>query len=191
MSSDTSQQHVPELVQHLLVTMWWIVCLSVLQYLTISSLHAGGFNSEEDAARAHDVMAMKCRGADSVTNFSQDDYAPLLPQLQKLTKVCLQTQQLLHAVVPPFFLVQRPLAISNHAKSSCRAVTMQPVFGQPSCCDSMHVVQPFLLQSSPMSCTLHRCNILDAHSGTVLYTCGWLTLYITVLYCFWVQMLPS
>ncbi|KAL0029642.1 hypothetical protein WJX79_010174 [Trebouxia sp. C0005] len=49
-------------------------------------IYLGGFNSEEDAARAHDVMAIKCRGADSITNYSPDDYSTFLPQLQKLTK---------------------------------------------------------------------------------------------------------
>ncbi|KAL0053246.1 hypothetical protein WJX82_003131 [Trebouxia sp. C0006] len=49
-------------------------------------VYLGGFNSEEDAARAHDVMAIKCRGAESITNNSPDDYSTLLPQLQKLTK---------------------------------------------------------------------------------------------------------
>ena len=48
---------------------------------------AGGFNTEEDAARAHDVMAMKCRGTASITNYSQDDYMSLYPRLQKLSKV--------------------------------------------------------------------------------------------------------
>ena len=35
-------------------------------------------------------MAIKCRGAESITNYSPDDYSTVLPQLQKLTKVCVQ-----------------------------------------------------------------------------------------------------
>ncbi|DBA91594.1 TPA: AP-2 complex subunit beta [Trebouxia sp. C0004] len=58
-------------------------------------VYLGGFNSEDDAARAHDVMAIKCRGADSITNYSPDDYSTLLPQLQKLTKVYDEVRQLL------------------------------------------------------------------------------------------------
>ena len=49
--------------------------------------HAGGFDCEEDAARAHDVMAMKCRGLSSITNYSHSDYEDLLPKLDKLSKV--------------------------------------------------------------------------------------------------------
>lgn len=47
----------------------------------------GGFDCEEDAARAHDVMAIKCRGKQSTTNYDRKDYEELLPQLDKLSKV--------------------------------------------------------------------------------------------------------
>ena len=47
---------------------------------------AGGFDKEEDAARAHDVMAVKCRGMKSITNYNHTDYKDLLPQLEKLSK---------------------------------------------------------------------------------------------------------
>ena len=38
------------------------------------------------AGKAHDVMALKCRGADSPLNFAMDEYAELLPMLAKLSK---------------------------------------------------------------------------------------------------------
>ncbi len=90
----------------------------------IQHVHAGGFNSEEDAARAHDVMAIKCRGADSITNYSSDDYSTLLPQLQKLTKVCVQPLsglQLQNLVVHCPFLVKPSLFCSQHTKLGCLA----------------------------------------------------------------------
>ena len=55
---------------------------------------AGGFDNEEDAARAHDIMALKCRGANSSTNFNQDNYRLLLPKLDKASKVHTSNQQL-------------------------------------------------------------------------------------------------
>ena len=47
----------------------------------LSWLHAG---------KAHDVMALKCRGADSPLNFAMDEYAELLPMLAKLSKARLR-----------------------------------------------------------------------------------------------------
>ncbi|KAL3137596.1 hypothetical protein ABBQ38_004877 [Trebouxia sp. C0009 RCD-2024] len=49
-------------------------------------VYLGGFDCEEDAARAHDVMALKCRGKQSTTNYDRKDYEELLPQLEKLSK---------------------------------------------------------------------------------------------------------
>ena len=51
------------------------------------AIHSGGFDCEEDAARAHDVMAMKCRGVKSTTNYDHKDYEHLLPRLEKISKV--------------------------------------------------------------------------------------------------------
>ncbi len=36
---------------------------------------------EEHAAKAHDVMAIRCRGTDTVLNFVADTYSELLPML--------------------------------------------------------------------------------------------------------------
>ena len=55
--------------------------------LPAAAVHLGGFDCEEDAARAHDVMAMKCRGMNSTTNYEHKDYEHLLPRLEKLSKV--------------------------------------------------------------------------------------------------------
>ena len=55
--------------------------------LPAAALHSGGFDCEEDAARAHDVMAMKCRGTKSTTNYDHKDYEHLLPRLENISKV--------------------------------------------------------------------------------------------------------
>lgn len=54
----------------------------------VIAVPSGGFDCEEDAARAHDVMAMKCRGMQSTTNYDHQDYEHWLPKLEKLSKVC-------------------------------------------------------------------------------------------------------
>ena len=54
--------------------------------LLAAAVHSGGFNCEEDAARAHDIMAMKCRGLKSTTNYEHKDYEHLLPRLEKISK---------------------------------------------------------------------------------------------------------
>ena len=48
---------------------------------------SGGFDCEEDAARAHDVMAIKSRGLKSSTNYDHKDYEHLLLTLENLSKV--------------------------------------------------------------------------------------------------------
>ena len=41
--------------------------------------------------KAHDVMALKCRGVESPLNFGLGEYHDLLPMLPNLTKVGLLT----------------------------------------------------------------------------------------------------
>lgn len=47
----------------------------------------GGFEEEGQAGRAHDVMALKCRGEDGPLNRPAGEYAPLRPLLDSLTTV--------------------------------------------------------------------------------------------------------
>ncbi|KAK9826847.1 hypothetical protein WJX81_007439 [Elliptochloris bilobata] len=49
-------------------------------------VYLGGYDSEEHAGKAHDVMALKCRGGASPLNFAMGEYAELLPMLAKLSK---------------------------------------------------------------------------------------------------------
>ena len=44
------------------------------------------------AGKAHDVMALKCRGPNSPLNFALEEYDELLPMLPSLSKVCLHDQ---------------------------------------------------------------------------------------------------
>lgn len=55
--------------------------------LPAAAVQSGGFDCKEDAARAHDVMAMKCRGVKSTTNFDHKDYEHLQPRLERISKV--------------------------------------------------------------------------------------------------------
>ena len=42
---------------------------------------------EEHAAKAHDVLALKCRGVKTVLNYEGNIYEPLLPVLPLLSRV--------------------------------------------------------------------------------------------------------
>jgi hypothetical protein len=50
-------------------------------------LYLGGYHLEVHAARAHDIMALQCRGAGSATlNFDLAQYAEALPTIRRLTE---------------------------------------------------------------------------------------------------------
>lgn len=49
-------------------------------------LYLGGFDSEEQAALAYDIAAVKCRQTDAVTNYPLLNYQMELANLQKVTK---------------------------------------------------------------------------------------------------------
>jgi len=49
-------------------------------------VYLGGFESEERAGRAYDLVVLKCRGAGARTNFAGEDYAALLPYLTSVTR---------------------------------------------------------------------------------------------------------
>ena len=51
-------------------------------------MYLGGYSTEEEAARAHDIMALKCRGLDSTLNYDRKDYAFLEDKLDSMSKVC-------------------------------------------------------------------------------------------------------
>ena len=53
-------------------------------------LYLGGFNSEEDAARAYDIVALSCKGLHVATNFPSAAYTAELAQLAGSTQVWLQ-----------------------------------------------------------------------------------------------------
>ena len=50
-------------------------------------LDLGGFKEAVDAAKAHDIMALKLRGSKAHTNFEPNGYARLLPFLEALSMV--------------------------------------------------------------------------------------------------------
>ncbi|KDD72016.1 hypothetical protein H632_c3997p0, partial [Helicosporidium sp. ATCC 50920] len=49
-------------------------------------LYLGGFNSQEDAARAYDLAALACKGADAVVNFAREEYAAQLEEVAGFTR---------------------------------------------------------------------------------------------------------
>lgn len=48
-------------------------------------MYLGGFDNEVQAAKAHDAMAIKCRGLKTIVNFKTAVYQELLPFLQDAT----------------------------------------------------------------------------------------------------------
>ena len=50
-------------------------------------MYLGGHATEEGAARAHDIMALKCRGAESTLNYARNDYTFLGDKFDSLSKV--------------------------------------------------------------------------------------------------------
>lgn len=50
-------------------------------------MYLGGHATEEGAARAHDIMALKCRGTESTLNYARHDYTFLGDKFDSLSKV--------------------------------------------------------------------------------------------------------
>ena len=45
-------------------------------------VYLGGFDTEERAARAYDIVALKCRGSKAEINFHVEDYTDVLAQVK-------------------------------------------------------------------------------------------------------------
>ena len=56
-------------------------------WLSGKQLYLGGFESEEDAARAYDIAALASKGLDVPTNFGLASYQAELQQLKDASKV--------------------------------------------------------------------------------------------------------
>lgn len=57
-------------------------------WLNGRQLYLGGFDSEEDAARAYDLVALACKGLHVATNFGVAAYADELVLMKGNTQVC-------------------------------------------------------------------------------------------------------
>lgn len=49
-------------------------------------MYLGGFDSEEQAALAYDIAAIKCRGAAAITNFDMANYKDELEHLDEVSE---------------------------------------------------------------------------------------------------------
>lgn len=57
-------------------------------WLNGRQLYLGGFNSEADAARAYDIVALSCKGLHVATNFEAAAYTAELAELAQSSQVC-------------------------------------------------------------------------------------------------------
>jgi len=51
-----------------------------------NQVYLGGFDTEERAGRAYDIVALKCRGRDTEMNFPLDDYTDMLEKVESVTR---------------------------------------------------------------------------------------------------------
>ena len=59
------------------------------------------------AGKAHDVMALKCRGAQSPLNFGVEEYEELVPLLPNLTQVSPCAENLLPLYSMPLWTTEK------------------------------------------------------------------------------------
>lgn len=50
-------------------------------HTTCVQIYLGGYDTEEQAALAYDLMAVKCRAGHAITNFDLNEYQPELDNL--------------------------------------------------------------------------------------------------------------
>ena len=71
-----------ELAPHRLTQRW-----EASLWLAGRQLYLGGFDGQEDAARAYDIAALACKGDGADTNFPASDYVEQMREVQGLTRV--------------------------------------------------------------------------------------------------------
>jgi hypothetical protein len=86
--------------EHVLLLKCWATYIALSRRLTNRweaslwlngrQLYLGGFNSEADAARAYDIVALSCKGLHVATNFSGTTYTTELAELAGSTQVWLR-----------------------------------------------------------------------------------------------------
>ena len=58
----------------------------MLYYSLAPQVYLGGFDTEIAAARAFDILSLKCRGPKAETNFSLEEYGGIVNQIESMTK---------------------------------------------------------------------------------------------------------
>jgi hypothetical protein len=64
--------------------MHWLHCFVLTQahiWDNKKQVYLGGFDNEVQAAKAHDIMAVKCRGLKTIVNFKLGMYEDALPYI--------------------------------------------------------------------------------------------------------------
>ena len=74
-------------------------------------VYLGGFDDEERAGRAYDLVAIRCRGSRAVINFDIEEYAGVIPELTRM-----QMSELVQ-------LLRRRSKGFSRGRSQCRGVT--------------------------------------------------------------------
>lgn len=113
------------------------------------------------AGKAHDVMALKCRGGDSPLNFAMAEYAELLPMLAKLSKARARAAW---AAPWPAVRVWLELMLQTVSEKECISLCSVVFLDEATITGTLHVVR-----GRPHACA-GTCQVVRLHMWHAAHT---------------------